>query len=78
MASRAWRMVVLPLLVLANFDHVFRLHGEARDIHAMAVHTLMCPWPDQLAALRPRRSEAHPVDDVVQPALQHVQKIFRP
>jgi hypothetical protein len=29
---------------------------------------------DELARLRPRRREAQPVDDVVEPALEHLQQ----
>ncbi len=66
----------LFLLLLANFDHVVRLHLEGRNIHAAAVH-IDVPVANQLAALRPRGPEAHPVNHVVQTPLQHVEHVAR-
>src|SRR4051794_9421535 len=60
---------------LAQRDHVVLPHLERGDVDALAVH-LEVPVAHQLASLRARRREAEPVDDVVQPQLQHPQQVL--
>src|SRR5690606_4295954 len=55
--------------VLAGLDQV------GRNVHLAAVH-LDVPVGHQLAGARQRRGEAHAVDQVVQPRLQHLQGDF--
>src|ERR687887_2276526 len=54
-------------------DDVVRLDLVARDVHPAAVH-LEVAVPDELARLRARGCEAEPVDDVVEPGLEHPQQ----
>src|ERR671930_1363270 len=54
-------------------DDVVRLDLVARDVHAAAVHVEV-PVPHELARLRARDREAEPVDDVVEPGLEHPQQ----
>src|SRR4029077_11353604 len=50
------------------------LHLIARDVDAAAVDREMAV-PHQLARLRARGGEAEPVDDVVEPRLEHAQQV---
>src|SRR3954451_9702628 len=56
-------------------DHVVRLDLEARDVHAAAVDAEVAV-AHELASLRARRREPEPVDDVVEPRLQHAEQRF--
>src|SRR6266542_1970434 len=56
-------------------DDVVGLALVARDVDPAAVH-LEVPVPHELASLRPGGGEAEPVDDVVQPRLEHPQQVL--
>ena len=74
-ASRGVQNRRVVLALLADFDHVVRLHQERRDIHPAAVH-LDVAVANHLAGLRAGGAEAHAVNDVVQAALQHVEHVL--
>src|SRR5581483_7158347 len=56
-------------------DNVVRSNLVARDVHAAAVHVEVAV-AHELARLCARRREAETVDDVVEPRLQHPQKLL--
>ena len=56
-------------------DDVVRANLVARDVHAAAVD-LEVAVADELAGLRARGGEAEPVDDVVEPRLEHPQQLL--
>ena len=66
-------MVGFSALVAAHGDRVARAHRVRRDVHLLAVDGEVAV-ADELARLRARRREAQPVDDVVEPALEHLQQ----
>src|SRR6266849_1284511 len=56
-------------------DDVVRLDLIAGDVHAAAVHVEVAV-ADELAGLRARGGEAEPVDDVVEPRLEHPEQVL--
>src|SRR5689334_14917458 len=64
---------VIPA-VLTHFDEVVGLHRKGRDVHAASVHVDVS-MTNQLARLRPRGAETHPVHDVVQTPFEHAEHV---
>src|SRR5690606_16497905 len=62
---------IVPAL-LSHLNHIVWLYLKGRDIDLAAIH-LDVAVPHDLARLGAARAKAHPVDDVVQPALQHIE-----
>jgi hypothetical protein len=58
---------------VAERDHVARLHEERRDVDDPAVHAEVAVR-HELARLRPAHGHVHPVDHVVEPALEQLQE----
>ena len=61
--------------LLAHFDDIAGFHGVGRNVHFRAVH-LDVTMADQLAALGAAGGDAHPVDDVIQAALESTEQVF--
>src|SRR5689334_17871588 len=59
----------------AHRDDVTRGYLVRRDVHLLAVDREVVV-PHELPALRPRGREAEPVDDVVEPQLEHAQEVL--
>src|SRR5688572_115648 len=65
----------LFLRAVANGNLVARLELIRRDVHDLLVD-LDAAMADELARFRARRSEAHPVHDVVEARLEHPQEVL--
>src|ERR1700682_1441685 len=65
----------LPLRLLTHGHHVGGAHQVRRNIDRLGVH-LDRLVRHELAGLRARGGESHPVDDVVQAAFEHLQQVL--
>src|SRR5690606_42007786 len=63
------------LALVLNGDDIADLHLKGRDVHLAVIH-LNVAVIDQLACLAARRCKARTVNDVVQTAFEHEQKVL--